>query len=201
MARLWGLFAVLLLFGSKPAWTDDKGRWQQVEAQANCIVWNNDPQDNETVTWSGACERGKAHGQGSLRWRYLEDDEWKVSKYTGEMKDGKEHGRGVYVEANGDRYEGEFRNGKRHGHGVVVWTSGASYEGDWRDGNFHGRGVIEWPDGDRFGGQFRDGSPNGRGTFKKMYGESYSGYWTNGCFEQGNRQLAIGTTMVDCGFQ
>lgn len=64
MTRLSSPLAVLLV-GSNPAWTDESGRWQQVEVQANCVVWNISPQDNETVTWSGACEQGRAQGQGT----------------------------------------------------------------------------------------------------------------------------------------
>ena len=84
-----------------------EGRWQQLENNPSCVVWNGNPQLNETVTWSGACASTKAQGRGTQVWSYLEDDEWKKGEYTGEMKDGKEHGRGVYVWANGDRYEGD----------------------------------------------------------------------------------------------
>ena len=42
-----------------------------------------------------------------------------------------EHGRGVYVSANGDRYEGEYRDGMEHGRGVYVWANGDRYEGEY----------------------------------------------------------------------
>ena len=32
--------------------------------------------------------------------------------YEGEFRDGKIHGRGTYICADGNRYEGEFRNGE-----------------------------------------------------------------------------------------
>ena len=75
---------------------------------------------------------GKAQGRGTQVWRYLEDEEWKESKYTGEMNDGKEHGRGVYVFAGGNRYEGDYRDGKQHGRGVKVWGLNSKWAGDRR---------------------------------------------------------------------
>jgi hypothetical protein len=44
---------------AEPNWiTTDKG----------CKVWNPNPQPNESVTWSGECINGKAHGNGILIW-------------------------------------------------------------------------------------------------------------------------------------
>ena len=103
--------------------------------------------------------------------------EWKTEKYTGEMKDGKQHGRGVYVWANSDRYDGDWKGGKRNGRGVFVWANG-----------------------DRYEGEYRDDKPNGSGT-ATINRKTYSGYWTNGCFKQGNRTAMIGTSKAACGFK
>ncbi len=35
------------------------------------------------------------------------------------------------VGANGDRYDGEWKDGKEHGGGIYVWANGARYEGDY----------------------------------------------------------------------
>ncbi|MDP2755165.1 MAG: hypothetical protein Q8P40_12360 [Nitrospirota bacterium] len=44
---------------AEPNWiTTDKG----------CKVWNPFPKPNESVTWSGECVDGKAHGYGVLQW-------------------------------------------------------------------------------------------------------------------------------------
>ncbi len=153
-----------------------EGRWQQLENNPSCAVWNFYPLPNQTVTWSGACAIGKAQGRGTQVWRYLEDGEWKESKYTGEMKDGRNNGRGV------------------------LWASGDRYEGDWKDGNFHGRGVLVFASGNRYEGEFRDNKPNGSGTYWRG-GKTYSGYWTNGCFKQGERRAWIGTTKEACGLK
>ena len=122
MAKVLGVLGAALV-----AWTlaataaVAEGRRQQLENYPSCSVWNAYPQPSETMTWSGACVNGKAQGRGAQLWRHLEDGDWRESKYTGGMKDGKGHGRGVLVLANGnrsDRYEGDWKDGKRHGRGV-----------------------------------------------------------------------------------
>lgn len=42
-----------------PNWPSDE--------QTGCKVWNPDPQPNESISWSGDCVDGKAHGNGILR--------------------------------------------------------------------------------------------------------------------------------------
>ncbi len=102
MARVLGVLAVALVAWALTATAAvAEGRWQQLENDPSCSVWNAHPNPSETVTWSGACVNGKAQGRGAQVWRYSEDGEWKTEKYTGEMKDGKKHGRGVLVGANG----------------------------------------------------------------------------------------------------
>ena len=43
-------------------------------------------------------------------------------KYTGNKKDGKMHGKGVYEWKNGDRFEGNFVNGQIDGYGRYSLT-------------------------------------------------------------------------------
>jgi hypothetical protein len=59
--------------------------------------------------------------------------------------------------ADGDRYEVEYRDGKRHGRGVYVWANGDRYEGDWKDGKRHGRGSYVDGNGDRYEGDWKEG--------------------------------------------
>ena len=63
-------------------------------------------------------------------------------KYTGQLVEGRRHGRGVYSErATGNKYEGEWKDDLRHGHGVL--SSGAHdfwYDGDWMEDKRTGQG-------------------------------------------------------------
>ena len=179
MARVMGVLAVALVAWGSAAQADEQGRWQQLENNPSCVVWNAEPQLNSTVTWSGACASGKAHGRGIQVWRVLIDGEWKEGEYTGEMKGGKKHGRGVTVWANGDRYEGEYRDGKRHGRGVFVGADGARYEGELRNDKRHGRGVFVWANGDKCDGDWRDNRLLGTGKAQR------GGRWMK-CYSDGN---------------
>ena len=195
MAKILGVLVAALVAWALTAAAAlaEHGRWQQVENNPSCSVWNAYPNPSETVTWSGACVDGKVQGRGVAVWA-------NGDRYEGEYRDGKRHGRGVYVTANGGRYEGEFRDGKFHGRGVMVGASGDRYEGDWKDGKEHGRGVLVFANGDRYEGDFRDDKANGSGTYLTRYGHSFSGYWTNGCFKRGEVRAWIGTSKEDCGF-
>ena len=162
------------------AQAEEHGRWQRLENNPSCSVWNAFPQSNETVTWSGACASGKAQGRGTQVWRALIAGDWKEKKYTGEMKDGKEHGRGIYVSAIGNRYEGDWKDGARHGRGVYVWASGNRYDGDWKDGKEHGRGAVVTAIGNRYEGDWKDGKEHGRGVWVGANGLECEGEWREG---------------------
>lgn len=145
-------------------------------AASLCFVWNGEPKPGETVHWAGVCENGRASGPGELSWHY----DGKTELYEGEMRDGKRHGRGTYVWANGDRYDGEWRNGNRHGYGTVVTANGGRFDGEWLDDNRDGRGTMVWASGSRYDGEWRDDKQHGRGTYVWASGNRYDGEWRNG---------------------
>ena len=146
--------------------------WSITENQP-CQVWNYGQRDYEPFTWSGACEDGKASGDGRLIFRGGE------GRYEGGMHAGMMHGSGVLSWANGFRYAGELRHGKQHGYGTFTEASGERYEGEWRDGRPHGQGTYVQGDGTVFDGEWRDG----------CFGEP-DGHWAS-----------IGTTAAACGFE
>lgn len=156
-----------------------EGRWQQVENQPNCAVWNDNPQPKETVTWTGDCVNGRAEGHGKKTWRFLDNGTWKEDLYTGDMRSGKSHGRGVFIAASGGRYDGEWKDGKSHGHGRLTDRFGV-YEGDIRNNKKHGQGVYVWASGGRYEGGFEAGRMHGRGVKLWANGDSYDGEWKNG---------------------
>src|SRR5262245_38195345 len=153
----------------RPGWSVDAG--------TGCWVWNSDPRPDDSVSWTGACgPDGRATGRGVEEWR----NQGQVSRYEGEVWDGRAEGRGVYIFANGDRYEGEFRDDKRHGRGVFVWANGDRYEGEFRDNQRDGRGVFTNVGGSRYDGAWREGAQTGLGVLTYADGGRYEGEWRNG---------------------
>jgi hypothetical protein len=39
-------------------------------------------------------------------------------------------------------YRGEYKDGRPHGRGYKIWADGDWYEGEWRHGRQHGRGST-----------------------------------------------------------
>jgi serine/threonine protein kinase len=74
-------------------------------------------------------------------------------KYTGNLKDGKPEGKGVYTASSGS-YDGEWKNGLPNGFGIIVYNNEIQsvYEGEWKDGIKNGKGTeYEYvPAGDEY---------------------------------------------------
>ncbi len=169
-----------------------------VDGKTGCRIRNPTPQPRESVTWSGGCPNGAAEGTGVLQWF---DDGRPTDRYEGEMRDGWENGRGIATSTMiADRYDGEWREGWRHGRGIYDFASGDRYEGDWFEGSRTGRGTMVWADGARYEGEWLDSKPNGQGVYADAADAVFSGTWAAGCFRDGSRKLAVGTTRADCGF-
>jgi hypothetical protein len=202
----------------------DATRPQWVVTDAGCRVWNRFPQARETVTWTGPCIDGATGGEGVLTWTSVLRGREQVETYEGTREAGREHGRGVYLGADGSRYEGGWRlgikhgegtytspeghvyvggyhEGLRHGHGVYTLANGSRYEGEWRGGRQHGRGTAVWHDGSRYEGELADGLPDGRGRLTFPDGNVYSGEWRAGCFAEPLRGATAGVTQADCGWE
>jgi hypothetical protein len=167
--------------------------------KTGCRIRNPTPQPRESVTWSGACPNGIAQGPGILQWL---DDGRPTDRYVGELNDGWESGRGVATSTViADRYAGEWRDGWRHGQGIYEFANGDRYDGDWFEGLRTGRGMMVWADGSRYEGEWLDSKPNGQGTYTDAADAVFSGAWSAGCFRDGSRKLAVGTTPKDCRFE
>ena len=78
------------------------------------------------------------------------------TRYIGELRNGKPHGKGCIYYSNGSHYEGGFDQGDKSGFGVHEWTNTVRYEGQWRAGKKEGEGIIVFPDGSRLHATFRD---------------------------------------------
>ncbi len=71
------------------------------------------------------------------------------SKYVGEMKNGKRHGRGIWVRTDGMKYEGEWENDKPGGQGTLTSPDGKKRAGKWEKGKFVGGGQQVKPETER----------------------------------------------------
>ena len=104
----------------------------------------------------------------------------KKKGYEGEMKDGKPHGRGIYIWSSGNVYEGEWKEGKQDGKGTITLTDGSFYEGEWKNDEKHGQGTLTYPGGGKYVGEWREGKQDGQGTQTWSNGSKYEGEWKGG---------------------
>lgn len=81
------------LYAAEPDWAKD--------SKNDCMIWNENPQPNETVTWSGNCVDGKAEGTGEAVWH--DDGIPKFTlPYTSENGLTMDAGKGAYNFSQGD---------------------------------------------------------------------------------------------------
>ena len=143
--------ALPLLAAAQTVQADDRTQWI---ADANgCKVVNLSPQDGESISWSGGCERGLANGEGTLTW-FVNGVRTEV--YEGMMVDGYAEGRGRLRSAGGS-YLGEWKRSLQHGRGRYDDADGSWYQGEWSDGQPHGRGQMMTPDGQLLRGYWNKG--------------------------------------------
>lgn len=119
-----------------------------------CQVYNPMPQQDETITWSGKCRDGFAHGNGVLDWFISDRLE---ERYEGELNMGWADGEGTYVSRRGVRYKGGWKNSLQDGKGIIQNPDGSVYEGEWKAGKPHGWGTYRSPDGETVEGEWVDG--------------------------------------------
>jgi hypothetical protein len=70
-------------------------------------------------------------GVGSCKWA---DN----SSYQGDWAQGKRHGNGIFITAEGHKYEGAFINDVKHGEGRLSYKNGEIVEGCWENDRLNG---------------------------------------------------------------
>ena len=94
-------------------------------------------------------------------------------------------------------YTGEVHNGKRHGKGIQIWDDGAKYEGNWENDKSNGYGTFYHTDGDVYQGYWKNNRANGKGVYISSDGGRYEGFWIDdvqngfGCFEIRNCSMIV----------
>ena len=86
--------------------------------------------------------------------------------YTGEILDGRLHGKGTLQWPEGGSYEGEFKDGLLHGAGDFTDMFGNRYVGEFIDGQFSGNGKIYTEDGGVYEGQTQAWQMDGEGEYR-----------------------------------
>jgi hypothetical protein len=141
-------------------------------------------EQDESISWSGACEGGFASGEGI----FIIYDKKGVEKYkySGAMNDGIREGFATIV-MKGLTYEGDVKNCLPEGKGKLTYSSSTSnivsYEGEFRNGFFNGKGTMIYKDKSVYTGEFKNGLRDGYGTFKDSNGKViYDGIWKENVF-------------------
>lgn len=83
---------------------------------------------------------------------------------------------------DGGTYTGPIKNGRPHGRGLWTHPDGIEYQGDFVDGIIEGRGVMVFPGGEEYRGEFEDGVAHGSGTMTHPHHGSKSGIWEEGSY-------------------
>lgn len=115
-----------------------------IAAGNGCAVHNPNPKAGESITWTGDCRDGFAHGSGTLAW-FLHGDP--NGRFEGALARGRIEGEGTALYPSGNHYTGDFRNGQPHGSGTFYFADGRRFEADWRNGRPDGTGVMYATDG------------------------------------------------------
>lgn len=129
--KLGLLVAALAAAGVARAQEDRPSGWI-ADPRSGCQVWNNFPQEDERIEWTGPCVDGYAHGRGTLRW-FQKDENYETQE--GELRGGKLNG-WVFSKDDEGTFEGEFRDNLPNGEGTRRLKDGEVYSGRWRDGCF-----------------------------------------------------------------
>ena len=158
--------------------------WKALANEPECFVWNTSVVDMaETVTWSGACSLGVAHGTGTLRWTWVwnlwdQGERQYTYESSGNLEEGMQSGDWIESYPDGIVGEGPYVRGKRHGDWVFRSKDGTVSKGAYVDNlqegywiEYTGTGRLWEP---HLAGN-RNGGVGGIGTQFKETGTRFRG--------------------------
>lgn len=99
------------------------------------------------------------------------------SKYSGDFRAGKPHGKGIMYYLNGNKYLGTWKSGNRHGKGKLIIKGQGSYVGSFISDLVEGYGEFFYQNGDVYKGYFKNGKYHGTGSYTYTDGKAISGSW------------------------
>ena len=163
---------------------------------------------SDNSKYVGPWKDGKRDGEGTETWS------GGSTKYKGQFKDDKYHGKGTYFGGR-LKYIGQWKESKYHGEGTLEFfedyedtiakyvknitigeinlgeyfdSNVKKYTGQFEDDKYHGKGTMTWDDGSKYTGQWENDIFHGEGTMTWDDGSKYVGQWKNGKFH-GNGTL------------
>lgn len=117
-------------------------------------------------------------------------------RYTGDIVNGKRHGRGTFDYKSGNKYVGDFRNNKMNGRGTYYYRDGSRYTGEFKNDNLNGEGTYFYTNGDKFVGKYRNGVRDGKGIYYYSNGDKFIGTWSNG-YKHGRGEYHFSDGSID----
>ncbi len=105
------------------------------------------------------------------------------SQYKGQWDGDEKDGFGIQINPDNTKYEGEWRMGKYHGRGTLWLKKGKTfnrqYVGDWSNGFMDGQGIFYCENSEIYRGGWLRNRKNGSGRYDYANGDSYFGEWIN----------------------
>jgi len=175
----------------------------------NCKVWSGDDGSaKEVVSWSGACDGGKAIGAGTMvafdtggtavvfkgemtagkmnGWgsiKFRNEDTNKYDTYIGNFKDSTPSGTGIFDSSEGWRFQGHFQGTFDSGDGILhLSENNAVIRGQFKEGDLIGDAFVyyESENGEMYFGDMANGTRDGFGTLIHANDDTYVGEFENG---------------------
>ena len=90
-------------------------------------------------------------------------------------KEGKKHGQGQFLFADGSVFTGVFADDHFTERGQFIFKDGSVFEGKLSFGRPSGKGVVVFADHSKYYGHFSEGVDRGKGVFISGSGDRYKG--------------------------
>ena len=163
-----------------------KGKWTYADGRYYTGVWENGESISSSSIVYPSTSNAKTATKTAPKATTKGRIQYEHSYYEGDLVDGIQHGKGVYVWDDGTRYEGDFFEGNITGHGISYYTNGDEYDGEWVKGKKCGHGVYKSYGKNEikggtfvsyiYEGEWKDGKKHGRGVAKGYKVFSYFGH-------------------------
>jgi hypothetical protein len=161
------------------------------------FVWEPAPGRSPDRTIAGD---GTVNGKGRLVWRVRGsasyDSKTVYSSYFGEVKNGRPDGQGRLELRSGEVLDGHWTAGELNGRGIHIDADGNRYEGEFVGGAPNGPGRLLSKTGEIFAGTFVGGLKNGKGRTRLPGGTVYDSQWLMGKEVGGSRPDVLADARV-----